>query len=762
MRTISYPVNRAVRNKTEDYRLLTENYQDIEGDLDSLAKDIKAGHAIAGGLLNGGKRCDSSFSGTDLLIIEFDNSRIKTDADGCDLDEDGNIWVKGSGKKKAKEYDPRFTLEDALGDRFTSSNAALIYTSPSHTEEWNRFRIIFSLPYRINDGELARSATLLLMQHYGDSDPSCKDLCRAWFGNTNAEFYIHQDLTLPESFLEDVLKYHTSRIEALENARKRRESSRKLLNRASAEDCIDVKALVRQALPYCSPREPGTNTYSTSLAILTAIKSVFGDAEGRSLAENWSPSTKGWMIDQKWDRLRDGYSPGVIFKAAKQNGWEFPKNAQNLRTALNRIAASEKEVDTEKAVQILESNDPLPISASSPDADSKPNFDETIDQFDTYISQYANDLERSWEADNFAFDHKLTQRRITGSKLLTLSQARKDGNGDLVVIDALDLLERNNEGRKWLVAGTIPLGTTMVLAASGGSGKTTILYNIAKCIATGKKWSGFRVRKGRVLVIQADEPECDVAEKLDIADFHDIPRGSIDFILDWRFTQIRQIKELIQVNNYSFIIIDSWTATHSGTGTDLIASTAGDNMYKLRNIAQEFPCTFAVVHHFNKNNDLRDSSTMNDNVSEVWKLNNWEEKDHITRDQRILEISKSRAGLSGKYVLQQNVMDYSWSHLGRYDDRDSPGDPAMAQILQVLEANAGQKLSVSQLKEHLFSLDISTIGDTVESLRRIGMCDSEQVVRSHPNGEVSRYRLYSLPANEQVSIQKQGRHLYAI
>jgi cellulose biosynthesis protein BcsQ len=405
---------------------------------------------------------------------------------------------------------------------------------------------------------------------------------------------------------------------------------------------------------------------------------------------------------------------------------------------------------------------PKPQKESVSLPDDKPNFNETIDKFEHYINQYTSDLERGWEADNFAFDNKLTQRKISGSRLLSLSQARKDGNGELVVVDALDILERNNEGRKWLIAGTIPLGTTIVIAAQGGSGKTTLLYNFSKCIATGEKWSGFRVKKGKVLIIQADEPECDVAEKLDIAEFHDIPRGAVDFILDWRFTQIRQLKELIKANDYSLIIIDSWTATHAGTGTDLIASTAGDNMYKLRNIAQEFNCTFAIVHHFNKNNDLRDSSTINDNASEIWKLSNWDEKDRIPRDQRILEISKSRAGLGGKYVLQQNSMNYSWSHLGRYEDRENIGDPVMAQILQVLEENLSEKLSVSRIKDRLPHLDMQSVGDTLESLRRIGMCDSEQVVRQHPNGDVSRYRLYFLPQGEQVSTQKQGRHLYAI
>jgi hypothetical protein len=760
MESFSYPVNRSVLNKTEDYKLLTNNYIDATGTINDLASDIKKGYAIAGGLLGGQSRTDAHFSGTNLLIIEFDNSQLKRNSDGYILDEDGNVWVKGQGKKQAKEYIPSFTVEDALADRFTSSYSAVVYTSPSHTQEWNRFRVIFRLPYQINDAELARSATLLLMQSYGDSDPSCKDLCRAWFGNTAAEFPILQDVKLPDSFLEEVLEYNSTRLEAVENAKRRREAARRLLDRVSVEDCLDLKLLARQALAYCPPREPGSNTYTKSLAILTAIKSVFGDSEGRAIAEDWSPSQKGWLIDQKWDRLRDGFSPGVIFRAAKEHGWSFPKNAQNLRAALNQISTAEKEENTDKAIEILET--PIFIDTKKIDPNEKPDFNTTIDSFDEYIEQYPSDLERGWEADNFAYENGLTKRKISGSKLLTLSQARKDGNGELVVVDALDILERNTEGRKWLIAGIVPLGTTIVLAASGGAGKTTILYNFSKCIATGQKWSGLRVKKGRVLVVQTDEPECDVAEKLDIAEYHDVPRGTVDFILDWRFTQIRQLKELIEKNNYSLIIIDSWTAAHSGTGTDLISSTAGDNMYKLRNLAQTYNCTFVVVHHFNKNNDLRDSSTINDNASEIWKLQPWEEKDKITKNQRILEISKSRAGLGGKYVFEQSPMDYSWLHLGKYEDRDKQGDPVIAQVLNVFESNLGEKLSVSQLIEHLPHVDKRSVADTVESLRRIGMCDSEQVVRRHPSGEVSRYRRYFLPTDEKVSSKKQGRHLYAV
>ena len=106
-------------------------------------------------------------------------------------------------------------------------------------------------------------------------------------------------------------------------------------------------------------------------------------------------------------------------------------------------------------------------------------------------------------------------------------------------------------------------------------------------------------------------------------------------------------------------------------------------------------------------------------------------------------------------------MDYSWFHLGKYEDRDKPGDPIMAQILQVFESSLGEKLSISKLNERLPHIDMTSVADTAESLRRIGMCDSEQVVRRHPNGDVSRYRLYFLPTDEQIS-KKQGRHLYAV
>jgi hypothetical protein len=391
---VQYPVNRSVQNKTTDYALLTQNYQDASGSIEDIASDISSGYAIASGLLKGKPRCDANFSGTNLLIVEFDNSKLVKNELGQILDEDGEVWIKNNGKKQAKEYAPLFTIEDALADAFTSTYAAIVYTSPSHTDEWNRFRIVFILPYLINDPEVARSATLHLMRRYGDSDPSCKDLCRAWYGNTNAIFPILQEVKLPDSFLEEVLDFNAKRLEEEETAKRKREAAKRLLDRASVEDCIDLKALVRQALSQCPPREPGTNTYSVSLAILTAIKSIFGESEGKEIAEQWSPSEKGWMIDQKWDRLRSDFQPGVIFKAAKEAGWKFPKHAEALNRAINRIALAESTEDPAEAIQILEHVDSELTSSSLPATQIKQSadlFDEFSKGFDD-LNLYAKRL----------------------------------------------------------------------------------------------------------------------------------------------------------------------------------------------------------------------------------------------------------------------------------------------------------------------------------------------------------------------------------
>jgi hypothetical protein len=238
--------------------------------------------------------------------------------------------------------------------------------------------------------------------------------------------------------------------------------------------------------------------------------------------------------------------------------------------------------------------------------------------------------------------------------------AEQFNQGQVELVDACDLMSLPTKRPRWIIPGFLPAASVVLLGASGGTGKTTLCFQLAKHIATGQEWSDFPVLPGKVLIISTDESSHDTKEKLQTIDYTGVPRGGVSFIRFWRFTQTDLLEEKIRQLEPSLVIIDSLTSTTAGLGMDRISSNAGDCLYELRDMAERYECSFLVLHHLNKNDEFRDSTTYVDNVSEAWKLTRDEAKGDF-----LLEYVKSRSGFQGKAVLRRRLENYQWTVVGR-------------------------------------------------------------------------------------------------
>lgn len=234
--------------------------------------------------------------------------------------------------------------------------------------------------------------------------------------------------------------------------------------------------------------------------------------------------------------------------------------------------------------------------------------------------------------------------------------------GLVEVVDSHDLLSMPTKRPRWIIPGFLPAASVILLGASGGTGKTTLCYQLAKHVATGQDWSEFPVSQGKVLIISTDESSHDTKEKLQTIDYATVPRGGVSFVRFWRFSQVDLLEDKIRQLEPSLVIIDSLTSTTAGLGMDRISSNAGDCLYELRDMAERYECSFLVLHHLNKNDEFRDSTTYVDNVSEAWKLT----RDESNGDFR-LEYVKSRSGFQGKAILRRLYEGYVWDLVGRVD-----------------------------------------------------------------------------------------------
>ena len=263
---------------------------------------------------------------------------------------------------------------------------------------------------------------------------------------------------------------------------------------------------------------------------------------------------------------------------------------------------------------------------------------------------------------------------------------------------------------------------------------TTLMYNWALHIAMGSQWSGRRCMKGKSLIISADEPVIDTAEKLSIIGYQDagLSPGDISFWETWRFANMLQLENFIRAERPLFVVIDSLTACLAGMDVDLVKSNAGDALYGLRDIANQYKCSIVILHHLNKSGGLRDSTSFVDNVSEVVKLTRPE--NNPDPNQFVFEWLKSRSGLTGKHHLQRSTLNYGWSYAGPVGGSLEELDQCVAQV----SMRKNERLSRQQVSALTGSWNVASTGKMLEVARRQGLITSS--FQDGPNGE--KIRLY--------------------
>lgn len=362
--------------------------------------------------------------------------------------------------------------------------------------------------------------------------------------------------------------------------------------------------------------------------------------------------------------------------------------------------------------------------------DGKPSYEEIISTIEGFVGLYANEARINYETNYWLEQRgvKMTQQNV--EKIIDEAKTRVHGKEEIESIDALTIAS-SDKARDWLIAGIVPLGSVTLLAAAGGTGKTTLLYNWALHVGLGTPWSGRRCMKGRCLLISADEPLTDTAEKLSVIGYQDagLEPGDISFWETWRFAHMKQLEDYIRKERPSLVMIDSLTACLAGMNVDLAKSSAGDAIYGLRDMANTYRCSIVILHHLNKSGGLRDSTSFVDNVSEVVKLTRSESFDP---NEFTLEWLKSRSGLTGKHVLKRDSLNYGWHYAGPLGGSLEE----LNQVVNVVNMRKTERFNKHQVASLCGSFDTSSTGKMLEIARRQGLITSSFV--NGPNGEKTR------------------------
>lgn len=209
--------------------------------------------------------------------------------------------------------DERSTLPYLAKDKFIQRYAALIYTTPSHTPDAPRARVLFLLDTPINQGKNYTAAVSSLLWLFGTADRQCKDSCRFFYGSHNCEIEWLDNVLPLEKIKQIIHQYQTIGTIVKDTHAKHRTYE-------PTADQAEVADALKAILPW------GID-YDDWLRILMAIHHGFGDA-GLSMAESWADGLDG-EVKRKWRSFNtNGNAAGAVtlntvFKMAREKGWRL-------------------------------------------------------------------------------------------------------------------------------------------------------------------------------------------------------------------------------------------------------------------------------------------------------------------------------------------------------------------------------------------------------------------------------------------------------
>lgn len=211
--------------------------------------------------------------------------------------------------------DERSSIDYLIKDDFIQKYAALIYTTPSHTEASPKGRALFLLDNPIEQGKnYTRSVMALIWLFSGVTTPDrkCKDPCRFFYGSKNCQIELI-DNVLPL----DLVQYLIGQYEATGDAQKKTVEAKNY--KPSTADEKEIADALRVIPAW------GID-YEEWYKVLMGIHNHLGDA-GLGLAQSWGQGEDG-EINKLWRCFKpNGNGSGTVtiktvFKLAYQHGWQ--------------------------------------------------------------------------------------------------------------------------------------------------------------------------------------------------------------------------------------------------------------------------------------------------------------------------------------------------------------------------------------------------------------------------------------------------------
>lgn len=187
-------------------------------------------------------------------------------------------------------------------------------------------------------------------------------------------------------------------------------------------------------------------------------------------------------------------------------------------------------------------------------------------------------------------------------------------------VSAAELLAELDADVEWIARDFAAPGSITAISAPRGLGKSHIAHGLAVAVATGGTFRGEAVRRGRVLIVDRDNPRRVVRRRLrawgaDAAgdNLMLLTRDDAPSLLD------PELWESFPFSEYSLVIVDSWGSSTEGVD-DREAGRTGEALSVLLDLARRGPAVIVLLNTPKDGKSYRGSGVIGDRLDILYEV----------------------------------------------------------------------------------------------------------------------------------------------
>ena len=478
-----------------------------------------------------------------------------------------------------------------------------------------------------------------------------------------------------------------------------------------------------------------------------SIHSELPNDLGLELWSVWSKNDPDYIND--WDKHNPCEAVWKSFKGSGRGIGSLIRDADEVDPKRLRFSPISKDIVDKAQNELLVRTRRVKMS-----------FQEVKKEYMRICEEVADPGEQDFLMHQLAVDNEFKDLERLESCLMS-SEAFDLGSEEMTAseLDAEDL------SRSYVIPEILPTPAVFLLYGAGGDGKSMAAWALAKHISLGIPFevqnNVVPIKKGKVLILNADQPKVQLREQLREQDYKMDDNTVV--INGFQIKREYYFAQLIKKHKPTLVVIDSLIGSSAGRAFDENKSSFASPLYRLtNNNGHSFPATtILVIHHANKQGGFRGTSSIRDAVDETWKLSKPDKElsEQLGTNTRIIRVEKSRFSRMGSCLLLKQLSDLSFE-LKDYKPKVENSSPAsiIDRILEKLRTVYPETRSRIDLNaDPLIGGNVTAIRKSLERLVDRGLIQIWEQKPSVNGGRPTNYYKAILVRGDKKSVALNGK-----